>query len=139
MYLGDAGQGARGGSWKKEVKVRTDAGQQRCCLESGVPGRGCVQREAWLVEDLESLGLWGSVKVFEQGSNIIGPCPGKPSGDSKKEGSGKGVWAGSPVAPHLILDRSFLSLRAPLMCALGTRGTQELKCPSSLRDDVCVK
>lgn len=136
--MGAGRQGARGGSWE-EIKVRTDAGEHRCCLESGVPGRGWVQRKAWFEEDLESLGLWGSVKVFEQGSNIIGPCPGKSSGDSKKEGSGKGERAGWPAAPYLILDRSLLSLRAPLMCALGTRRAQELKCPSSLRDDVRAK
>lgn len=80
-----------------------------------------MQTEAWREEDLESLGLWGSVKVFEQGSNIIWPCPGKSSGDSKKEGSGKGERAGWAGAPHLTLDRSLLPLRAPLMCALGTR------------------
>ena len=101
------------GSWGKEVRLRTDAGGQRCCLEPRVPGTGWVQMEAWLEEDLESLGLWGSVKVFEQGSNIIGPCPGKSSGDSQKEGSGKGEQAGWAGALHLTLDRFLLPLRAP--------------------------
>lgn len=98
--------------------MRTDTGEQ-----GGVAGVAWspgslsgAQREAWLEEGLESLhlGLWGSVKVYGQGSNTVRPRLGKSSGESEKEGSGSGERGGWLVAPHVVLDTSLPSLRAAL-------------------------